>query len=96
MNVTNLKTFTEEDGTTRWIQDDFNLIKISESMARMLFSKGWTIYYFIGEKLSYTSWWDCVQDSNGIEKYHQLNEYPEYFIKEDAIKKHRGTDMTQE
>jgi hypothetical protein len=96
MDVTDLKVFAEEDGTTRWVQDDFELIKISESMARMLFSEGWTIYFFEGEKLSSASWWSYIQDRNGIEKYHQLNDYPEYFIKESAIKKSSEIDIIEE
>ncbi|HEY9702574.1 MAG TPA: hypothetical protein V6C58_09020 [Allocoleopsis sp.] len=88
MYLTELKTFKEEDRSIRWIESSTELIKVSESMAKMLFQQGWAIYFRESnhERLYHRSWWGYIKDEMGHDKPHQFpNNYPEYFVKKIAI-----------
>jgi hypothetical protein len=94
MYLTTLKTFEEEDHTLRWVEDSTELIKVSQSMAEMLFKKGWTIYFKESgeDRLFCRSWWDYIPDESGYKKPHQFpDEYDNYYVRKTAV-----TDITQE
>lgn len=86
MYLTDLKVFKEEDHSIRWIESSSELIKISESMAKMLFQNGWTIYYGNPEDLKYRSWWSETEDKKGQIHYHDFPEKQHnYYVKKNAI-----------
>ncbi len=99
MYLTDLKVFEEEDRTLRWIEESAELIKISQSMAEMLFQKGWTIYFRESDddRLNYRSWWDYIPDEKtGYKRPHQFpGNYHSYYVKKSAITE-QNSSITQE